>query len=128
MASRSKGSNFSPQALKPNCTAARAPVASSSVKIGPESRIHESSMPSSTTSTLAASAARASAASAASATTIVTGSKAATALATPAYCTFAAASSVPQSSRRQGQPMSVRSCGAHSGGITAVTSPCASGS
>ena len=70
------------------------------------------------------SAARASAASAASRATIVTGSNAAIALATPALSALAAPSWPPQSSRRQGHAISVRSCAAHSGGIV---SPAAAG-
>ena len=68
-------------------------------------------------SSAARAAARASAASCGVAQTMVSGSNAATAFATPAYCSFASASAGPQSSRRHGQPMYVRSCGAHSGGI-----------
>jgi hypothetical protein len=75
--------NFSPQELKPKCTPARRP-SPSSTKIGPLSRSQESSIGSSTTSTWPVSAARASAASCASAQTMVSGSKAATALAVAA--------------------------------------------
>ena len=83
-ASRSHGGNFSPQALKPKCTAVRAPVVVVDDVDRPavaQPRVVE---PSSTISTPALQAARASAASAPGLAIIVTGSNAATALATAA--------------------------------------------
>ena len=81
-ASSANGSNFSPQALKPKSTPARRP-APSSTKTGPASRIHESSIGISEIVTPSPHAARARLRSCGRAT-IVTGSKAAIALATSA--------------------------------------------
>ncbi len=86
-------------------------------KIGPLSRIHESSSGISMTSTPEPVAFWASAASAGSEATRVTGSNAAMALATAAYSRFASARTGPHSSGRQGQAISVRSCNAVSGGM-----------
>ncbi len=114
-ASSSHGRNFSPQALKPKSTPAR-PPAPSTTTIGPESRDHESSSPTSKSSTASEHAARATAACSGR-TAISTGSKAAIAFATSACDASAAGSSEPHMSARAGQHISVRSCGVHSGGI-----------
>src|SRR3954454_5167409 len=114
VASSSHGGNFPPHALKPNWM-----PRPSSRKIGPLSRSHESSMGASQISTAPASAVRASAPSPGR-HTMSTGSKAAIALATPAVSRRASASAGPHSSRRHGQAMRVRSCGASSAGIGIV--------
>ena len=114
--SRSHPSNFSPQALNRKCT----PIGPSGppvTKSGPLSRTHESSRWISMTSTPSPVAARASAASAAVDATTVTGSKAATASATPAYSRLASSRESPHNSRRHGHEMRVRLWGAVSGGI-----------
>src|SRR4051812_42077128 len=104
--SSSNGANFSPQALKPKSTPARRP-APSSTKIGPESRIHESSIGISETVTASPHAARASLRRAGGAT-IVTGSKAAIALATAACVSFAASKCSPTCAGASAKP---RACG-----------------
>ena len=81
-ASSSQGTNFPPQALKPNWIPARFP-SPSATKIGPESRAQESSSGISTTSTPAPHCRRASSANRGSAA-ISTGSNAAIAFATSA--------------------------------------------
>jgi len=75
-------------------------------KIGPLSRIQESSIGSSIGSTPAPQRRRTSSACP-GLHTIVTGSNAATARATPAHSSFAASSSDPHHSSREGQAISV---------------------
>jgi hypothetical protein len=101
----SYGRNFSPQELKRNWTSATFPP-SSMTKIGPLSRIQESSIGISTGSTPVPQRRRMSSACP-GLHSIVTGSNAATARATPAHSSFAASSSAPHHSSRAGQAISV---------------------
>src|SRR5918994_4467254 len=116
-ASRSYGRYFSPHELNPKWTSAMRPAASRT-KIGPLSRIHESSIGSGRISTPSAHRRRTSACCSGS-QTMTTGSKAAIALATAAYSRSASSNRSPQSSLRVRVGHSIRhaSCGSHSAGI-----------
>ena len=99
-ASLSYGRKRSPHELKRKSTAVTDPPAPTA-KIGPESRIHESSIGSSRTSTPAASTALASR-PAPGAATITTGSNALIAFATAAYSATASSNTSPHNARRVG--------------------------